>query len=126
MLAVLTEGEAHGYKIMRRIEEVTRGSWRPAPGSLYPLLSYLEGEGLITCSGGDGGKKVCRLTDDGLRYFVDLALARLRVLGGLLAALLSSVCRVSSTAGRCSEAVKVVEEVTELLRRAAEMCRNEA
>jgi len=32
---------------MDSIEEMTQGWWRPSPGSIYPLLESLEGEGLV-------------------------------------------------------------------------------
>ena len=42
---VLVEGPASGSEIADEIERLT--GWRPAPGSIYPLLARLEGEGLI-------------------------------------------------------------------------------
>ncbi|WP_062662730.1 PadR family transcriptional regulator [Aeropyrum camini] len=47
VLRVLAERPYHGYEIMNRIEEITYGAWRPAPGTLYPLLDQLKREGLI-------------------------------------------------------------------------------
>jgi DNA-binding PadR family transcriptional regulator len=32
---------------MDSVEEMTRGWWRPSPGSIYPLLESMEQEGLI-------------------------------------------------------------------------------
>lgn len=123
ILAVLTDGEAHGYRIMKRIEEMTGGAWRPAPGSLYPLLSYLESEGLITCgSRGDGGKKVCRLTREGLQYFIDVAVSRVRVLGSIVAELLVSICRAYNNSGRCEETRELIEELVGLMSSAARRC----
>jgi len=76
VLAILADGEAHGYSIMKSIEDLTRGSWRPTPGSLYPLLVSLENEGLIECRivGEPGVRKrrVCKLTDYGMRYFLNI------------------------------------------------------
>ena len=75
VLAGLIEGDAHGYEIIRRIERLTDGKWRPAPGALYPLMNALEKEGFIECyqeSGKTGRiRKVCRITDEGLKLFVE-------------------------------------------------------
>jgi DNA-binding PadR family transcriptional regulator len=38
---------AHGYELLQDIEEKTEGSWRPGPGSLYPLLKRLVRRGYI-------------------------------------------------------------------------------
>ena len=123
ILAVLTDGEAHGYKIMKRIKELSGGVWKPAPGSLYPLLSYLENEGLITCdSRGDGGKKVCRLTREGLQYFIDVAVPRVRTLGRIMAELLVSICRAYSSSGRCEETQGLIEELVGLVSSATRRC----
>jgi len=71
ILRILAEGPMHGYEIMKMIERVTKGRWRPAAGTLYPLLEQLRDEGLIDVerienSGVRGGRKVVyRLTDKG-------------------------------------------------------------
>ncbi len=71
ILRILAEGPMHGYEIMKMIERVTKGRWRPAAGTLYPLLEQLREEDLIDVervenSGVRGGRKVVyRLTDKG-------------------------------------------------------------
>ncbi len=75
VLVSLVEGDAHGYEVMRRIERVTGGLWRPAPGSLYPVIDSLEKEGLIECMVKEvrgKARRVCRLTDDGWNMLLDL------------------------------------------------------
>src|SRR5215472_4058407 len=64
LLAALTTGPAHGYELMRRLEEQAGGRWRPSPGSVYPLLQLLEDEGLIRGTHADG-RKVYELTQEG-------------------------------------------------------------
>jgi DNA-binding PadR family transcriptional regulator len=64
LLGALTEGEAHGYELIRRLEERSGGLWRPSAGSVYPTLQLLEEEGLIT-GRDEGGKRVFTLTDAG-------------------------------------------------------------
>jgi DNA-binding PadR family transcriptional regulator len=64
LLAALLQGGAHGYELMRRLEEQASGRWRPSPGSVYPLLQLLEDEGLIQ-GRDEEGRRVYELTDEG-------------------------------------------------------------
>jgi PadR family transcriptional regulator PadR len=47
LLAVLSEGPAHGYAIAREVERRSQEVFRLREGSLYPALRVLEQEGLI-------------------------------------------------------------------------------
>ena len=64
LLAALLAGPAHGYELMRRLEEQAGGRWRPSPGSVYPLLQLLEDEELVQGSDQDG-RRVYELTEAG-------------------------------------------------------------
>ena len=64
VLAVLSEGPGHGYDVMQRLEDKSEGSWRPSPGSVYPMLQLLADEGLARSVDRDG-KRVYELTDAG-------------------------------------------------------------
>lgn len=64
LLTALADGPAHGYELMRRLEEKSAGMWRPSPGSVYPTLQMLEDEGLVT-SEEQEGKRTYRLTEEG-------------------------------------------------------------
>jgi DNA-binding PadR family transcriptional regulator len=64
LLAALLDGPAHGYELMRRLEEQAGGRWRPSPGSVYPLLQLLEDAGLIA-GRDESGRKIYQLTDSG-------------------------------------------------------------
>lgn len=64
VLAALREGPAHGYEVMRRLEEMSGGLWRPSPGSVYPHLQMLEDEGLVQAAEREGSR-VYELTDAG-------------------------------------------------------------
>ena len=50
--------------LLNEISERTDGAWTPSPGGIYPNLSLLEDEGLITMSVEDG-RKMATLTADG-------------------------------------------------------------
>ena len=64
VLAVLNEEPGHGYDVIQRLEDKTDGSWRPSPGSVYPMLQLLADEGLARSVERDG-KRVYELTDAG-------------------------------------------------------------
>ncbi len=64
LLGELAEADAHGYELIRRLEERSGGLWRPSAGSVYPTLQLLEEQGLVT-GRDEGGKRVFSLTDAG-------------------------------------------------------------
>lgn len=47
VLYTLSERPKNGAEIMDAIEYMSYGSWRPSPGSIYPLLNKMAEEGLI-------------------------------------------------------------------------------
>ena len=47
ILSLLSRSPKNGAEIMDSVEEMTRGWWRPSPGSIYPLLESMEQEDLI-------------------------------------------------------------------------------
>ena len=50
ILKALSAGELHGLGVSRRIEQITRGTFRVQPGSLFPALHRLEESGALTSS----------------------------------------------------------------------------
>jgi DNA-binding PadR family transcriptional regulator len=57
----------HGYQLMRAIADRTNGRWQPSPGAIYPTISQLEDEGLITITS-SSGRKLAALTDAGREH----------------------------------------------------------
>jgi DNA-binding PadR family transcriptional regulator len=47
VLELLSEKPMSGSEIMNEIEKKTEGRWKPSPGSIYPLLSWLQDNGYI-------------------------------------------------------------------------------
>lgn len=64
ILHLLCEQPMHGYEIIRTLEERSHGFWRPSPGSVYPILQFLEEQDLVE-SQERNGKKVYVVTDKG-------------------------------------------------------------
>ena len=70
VLRLLGTEPMHGYQLMEAIAERTGGAWRPSPGAIYPTISQLEDEGLVTVEK-EGGRKLVSLTADGRSYLDD-------------------------------------------------------
>lgn len=66
ILTLLGEGPMHGYQLMQAIAERTDGRWSPSPGAIYPTLSQLEDEGLVSVAA-ESGRRVVSLTEEGRR-----------------------------------------------------------
>jgi DNA-binding PadR family transcriptional regulator len=70
VLFALTRGPLHGYKMMKRIEELTLGTITPTAGGLYPALKELEEKGIIKGEWKTKErKKVYQITDKGKDVF---------------------------------------------------------
>lgn len=73
VLFALTKGPAHGYELMKRIEELTLGLLTPKAGALYPTLKKLEENRLIKGTWKTQGKrrriKVYEITRKGKEVF---------------------------------------------------------
>ncbi len=64
LLSLLADGPAHGYELMKRLEQRSGGTYQASAGTVYPVLQQLEDEGLAGSDVQDG-KKVYRITDAG-------------------------------------------------------------
>jgi DNA-binding PadR family transcriptional regulator len=74
VLSVLERGEAHGFEVLRRLEEEGSGLLRLKEGSLYPALYRLEEAGKIRARWEDGSvrrrgprRRLYQLTKSGRR-----------------------------------------------------------
>jgi DNA-binding PadR family transcriptional regulator len=64
LLSLLGEGPAHGYDLMKRLEERSGRMYHASAGTVYPVLQQLEDEGLVSAQSVDG-KKVYSVTPPG-------------------------------------------------------------
>jgi len=64
ILALLEERPAHGYELIKAIEERSDGFYAPSPGVIYPALTYLEEIGYAAVEP-QGNRKLYNLTDAG-------------------------------------------------------------
>ena len=71
ILQTLSLGRQHGLGISRRIEQITDGTFRVMPGSLFPALHRMEEQGWLDAEWGESETnrkaKYYRLTKSGSR-----------------------------------------------------------
>jgi DNA-binding PadR family transcriptional regulator len=69
VLKFLYEKPISGVEIVERINQETRGKWKPSPGSIYPLLLWLHRNGLISeSSKNESTIKQYTLTSEGRAF----------------------------------------------------------
>lgn len=69
VLQMLNEKPMSGSEIMSEIGEQTDGFWRPSPGSIYPLLAWLQDKGYIReAAEQEAGMKRYTLTAQGKAF----------------------------------------------------------
>jgi len=69
VLKLLDEKPRSGSEIMNEIESKTEGRWKPSPGSIYPLLAWLQDKGYTTeAPNQEPGMKRYTLTDEGKAF----------------------------------------------------------
>ena len=67
VLERLAERPAHGYELIRALEERFHGFYIPSPGVVYPTLQWLEDLGYVTAVEADG-RKVYTITEPGRSF----------------------------------------------------------
>ena len=65
VLAALNEKPMSGSELTEQIEKHTGGAWKPSPGSIYPLLSWLQDNAYIKELPTENGLKRYELTSTG-------------------------------------------------------------
>ncbi len=69
VLKLLNEKPMSGSEIISEIEKQTEERWKPSPGSIYPLLAWLQDKGYIKeAAEHEAGIKRYELTDQGKSF----------------------------------------------------------
>ena len=69
VLKFLSEKPISGVEIVKRINQKTKGKWKPSPGSIYPLLLWLHQNGFTTeSSKNESTIKQYKLTSEGRAF----------------------------------------------------------
>ena len=67
ILQLIAEKPSYGYELIKTIEERLSGGYAPSPGVVYPTLTLLEEEELVTSST-EGNKKLYTVTERGKEH----------------------------------------------------------
>lgn len=67
ILELLKDKPRHGYDIIRELDELSYGFYKPSPGVIYPTLQMLEEMGYAS-SNEQEGKRVYSITEEGLKF----------------------------------------------------------
>ena len=70
ILGLIKDKPRYGYEVIRALEDLSFGFYKPSPGAVYPTLQMLEDMGYATCAEQDG-KKVYSITDEGRNFLED-------------------------------------------------------
>lgn len=73
LLALLEEKPAHGYELIKQVEERMNGAYAPSPGLVYPTLTMLEEMGYIASEEGESGRKRYAIADEGRGFLKENA-----------------------------------------------------
>jgi DNA-binding PadR family transcriptional regulator len=69
VLSALNEKPMSGSELMEEIGKTTGGNWKPSPGSIYPMLAWLQDNGYIKELPHENGLKRYELTQSGKELF---------------------------------------------------------
>lgn len=65
ILKLIAERPAHGYELIKAIEDRLGGAYAPSPGTVYPTLTLLEELGYVAIAETDGPRKLYAVTEAG-------------------------------------------------------------
>jgi DNA-binding PadR family transcriptional regulator len=82
ILALLIERPAHGYEIIKTLDEHSGGFYSPSPGMIYPALTYLDEIGHARAEQ-EGTRKLYRITPAGESYLAANRIAADAILDAL-------------------------------------------
>jgi DNA-binding PadR family transcriptional regulator len=70
VLALIADAPAHGYELIKTIEDRFGGAYTPSPGVIYPTLSWLEDMGYASVEA-EGGRKSYAITEAGRAFLAE-------------------------------------------------------
>jgi DNA-binding PadR family transcriptional regulator len=76
VLEALNEKPMSGSEIMEQIQKQTGSCWKPSPGSIYPLLAWLQDNGYVKEMPSENGMKRYELTQNGKELLEEQKLIR--------------------------------------------------
>ncbi|MCW3999324.1 MAG: PadR family transcriptional regulator [Candidatus Bathyarchaeota archaeon] len=76
VLEALSDKPMSGSELMEEIQKRAGGHWKPSPGSIYPLLAWLQDNRYIAELPHENGLKRYQLTASGKEFFEEQSKAR--------------------------------------------------
>lgn len=73
ILKLIADKPAHGYELIKAIEDSFGGAYSPSPGVVYPTLALLEDMGFADVVPGEGSKKLYTITQAGRDHLAENA-----------------------------------------------------
>jgi len=70
ILDLIKDKPRHGYEIIRELEELSHGMYKPSPGAVYPTLQMLEEMEYVSSTERDG-KKIYTITEQGQQFLIE-------------------------------------------------------
>ena len=110
ILALLAEQPAHGYELIKTIEERSGGFYTPSPGVIYPALTYLHEIGHSSVEQ-QGTRKLYSITPEGKTYLeenranAEAILDALERIGGRMEQVREAFAGVGDSDGGASDEV---------------------
>ncbi len=119
ILSIAVKGETYGYEIVKTIEAITRGYWRPSLGTIYRVIHELEANGVIECRSASDGRRVrrlCKLTERGVEEARRLAVNGVRNISAIFTLFLRALSVIEPRlADECKGVEKSIENLVEKL-----------
>ena len=70
LLSLLGEQPAHGYELIRQVEHMFGGVYKPSAGAVYPVLTQFQQQGWVRVED-EGGRKRYHATEAGRLHMKD-------------------------------------------------------
>jgi len=110
ILALLAERPAHGYELIKTLEERSGGFYAPSPGMIYPALTFLDEIGHASVQQ-EGSRKLYSITAEGQAHLAtnretaDAMLEALTRIGGRMDQVREAFAGVDDSDGGASDEV---------------------
>ncbi|KQW65071.1 PadR family transcriptional regulator [Variovorax sp. Root411] len=108
LLQLIADKPAHGYELIKAIEDRLGGSYAPSPGVVYPTLTLLEEMGYLSVEAGDGsGRKRYSITASGQEFLA----ANREMADAMMARMSGGVDGAGPRGGRPPQVTRAIENL---------------
>jgi DNA-binding PadR family transcriptional regulator len=108
LLQLIADKPAHGYELIKAIEDRLGGSYAPSPGVVYPTLTLLEEMGYLSVETADGsGRKRYSITASGQEFLT----ANREMADAMMARMSGGVDGAGPRGGRPPQVTRAIENL---------------